>query len=226
MSAVSQFTMMSLLIIRAKSNWDKGNAPLIWLWRVVHKCWPHVWFSEYIKLILSVFTVSFSSLNAGRSRCVRCSSQGAPGGTEVCIQLCSERPAPGKDGWVDRFSFVLLPVFIKVWPLGWSAVEQKNPLLQLKQCGVGIGVGRVKRRYKRKNAISPLKKGTSPLKRRQVTNSPAKATPPPVKSQEPINVPKVNSAITSLAKLKSFFFSFFFLIVADCETRTGIFNLF
>ncbi|KAM6934021.1 DNA repair protein REV1 [Xenentodon cancila] len=71
-------------------------------------------------------------------------------------------------------------------------VEPKNPLLQLKQCGVGIGVGRVKRRYKRKNAVSPIKKGTSPLKRRLMTNSPAKAAPPRVRSQEQINEPPVN----------------------------------
>uniref|UniRef100_A0AAQ5XFU3 DNA repair protein REV1 n=1 Tax=Amphiprion ocellaris TaxID=80972 RepID=A0AAQ5XFU3_AMPOC len=41
--------------------------------------------------------------------------------------------------------------------------QPKNPLLQLKQPGVGLG--RVKRRYKRKNAISPVKKGASPLKK-------------------------------------------------------------
>ncbi|XP_028249205.1 DNA repair protein REV1 [Parambassis ranga] len=57
------------------------------------------------------------------------------------------------------------------------ALEQRNPLLQLKQAGVGVGISRVKRRYKRKNAISPVKKGTSPLKRRQTTNSPSKAAP-------------------------------------------------
>uniref|UniRef100_A0A671XRT9 DNA repair protein REV1 n=1 Tax=Sparus aurata TaxID=8175 RepID=A0A671XRT9_SPAAU len=45
----------------------------------------------------------------------------------------------------------------------------KNPLLQLKQSGVGIGLGRVKRRYKRKNAVSPVKKGPSPMKRHPTT---------------------------------------------------------
>ncbi|XP_041856997.1 DNA repair protein REV1 isoform X1 [Melanotaenia boesemani] len=73
-----------------------------------------------------------------------------------------------------------------------TVVEQKNPLLQLKQSGVGIGIGRVKRRYKKRNAVSPLKKGTSPLKR-QTTNSPAKIIPPPKKPQELINLPKTEN---------------------------------
>lgn len=90
-----------------------------------------------------------------------------------------------------RPAFSFNPMFVL------SAVEQKNPLLQLKQCGVGIGVGRVKRRYKRKNAISPLKKGTSPMKRRPMANSPAKAVPPPIRSQEPTNVPKVDFSFNS-----------------------------
>ncbi|XP_072252813.1 DNA repair protein REV1 [Leuresthes tenuis] len=80
----------------------------------------------------------------------------------------------------------------EVQPLA-KMVEQKNPLLQLRQPGVGIGIGRVKRRYKRKNAISPLKKGTSPLKRRPTTNSPAKIIPPPIRSREPVNVPKTEN---------------------------------
>uniref|UniRef100_A0A8C4HFH3 DNA repair protein REV1 n=1 Tax=Dicentrarchus labrax TaxID=13489 RepID=A0A8C4HFH3_DICLA len=49
-------------------------------------------------------------------------------------------------------------------PQAKLSVEQKNPLLQLKQSGIGIG--RVKRRYKRKNAVSPVKKGPSPVKRK------------------------------------------------------------
>uniref|UniRef100_H3D8N4 DNA repair protein REV1 n=1 Tax=Tetraodon nigroviridis TaxID=99883 RepID=H3D8N4_TETNG len=57
-----------------------------------------------------------------------------------------------------------------------SVLEQKNPLLQLKQSGVGLG--RVKRRYKRKNAGSPVKKGLSPVKRNRATNSPAKPQEP------------------------------------------------
>uniref|UniRef100_A0A8C4HDS3 DNA repair protein REV1 n=1 Tax=Dicentrarchus labrax TaxID=13489 RepID=A0A8C4HDS3_DICLA len=61
-------------------------------------------------------------------------------------------------------------------PQAKLSVEQKNPLLQLKQSGIGIG--RVKRRYKRKNAVSPVKKGPSPVKRRHTTNSPAKTLPP------------------------------------------------
>ncbi|KAM4558025.1 DNA repair protein REV1 [Odontesthes bonariensis] len=80
----------------------------------------------------------------------------------------------------------------EVQPLA-KMVEQKNPLLQLKQPGVGIGIGRVKRRYKRKNAVSPLKKGTSPLKRHHTTNSPAKIIPPPIRSREPVNVPKTEN---------------------------------
>ncbi|KAM9347265.1 DNA repair protein REV1 [Symphorus nematophorus] len=80
-------------------------------------------------------------------------------------------------------------------------LEQKNPLLQLKQSGVGIGVGRVKRRYKRKNAVSPVKKGPSPVKRRQTTNSPAKILPPPVRSREPLNTVKTeNGPSTSTSK--------------------------
>lgn len=77
-----------------------------------------------------------------------------------------------------------------VFPLGFLTVEQKNPLLQLKQSGIGIG--RVKRRYKRKNAVSPVKKGPSPLKRRHTTNSPAKTLPSPLKSRELINIAKVS----------------------------------
>ncbi|XP_017325602.1 DNA repair protein REV1 isoform X2 [Ictalurus punctatus] len=53
-----------------------------------------------------------------------------------------------------------------------AQVEQRNPLLQLKQ----TVVGRTKRRYKRKNA-SPAKKGASPLKRLIPGNSPAKSSP-------------------------------------------------
>ncbi|XP_069563703.1 DNA repair protein REV1 [Brachyistius frenatus] len=82
-----------------------------------------------------------------------------------------------------------------------NILEQKNPLLQLKQSGVGIGIGRVKRRYKRKNAASPVKKGVSPLKKRQMTNSPAK-TLPPLKTREPINGRKTeNSPSTSKADI-------------------------
>ncbi|KAM3861812.1 DNA repair protein REV1-like [Diretmus argenteus] len=58
-----------------------------------------------------------------------------------------------------------------------KTLEQRNPLLQLKQSGVGFSIGRVKRRYKRKNAVSPVKKGASPLKRRHTGSSPAKTLP-------------------------------------------------
>ncbi|XP_056145100.1 DNA repair protein REV1 isoform X2 [Lampris incognitus] len=63
-------------------------------------------------------------------------------------------------------------------------LEQRNPLLQLKKSGVGIGISRVKRRYKRKNTVSPTKKGTSPLKRLHTGSSPAKALPPAIKNRE------------------------------------------
>ncbi|XP_026151740.1 DNA repair protein REV1 isoform X1 [Mastacembelus armatus] len=77
--------------------------------------------------------------------------------------------------------------------------EQKNALLQLKQSGVGIG--RVKRRYKRKNLVSPVKKGQSPLKRHQTSNSPAKNLLPLKKSQEPVNTVKTeNGPSTSSTK--------------------------
>ncbi|XP_061580132.1 DNA repair protein REV1 [Cololabis saira] len=71
-----------------------------------------------------------------------------------------------------------------------KTAEPKNPLLQLKQSGVGVG--RVKRRYKRKNAVSPLKRGTSPLKRCLTSNSPAKAAAA-LKSQETLNAPKIEN---------------------------------
>ena len=53
----------------------------------------------------------------------------------------------------------------KISPQSFSAAEQRNPLLQLKQPGAGVSMARVKRRYKRKNAVSPAKKAPSPLKR-------------------------------------------------------------
>uniref|UniRef100_A0A1A8JYG9 DNA repair protein REV1 n=1 Tax=Nothobranchius kuhntae TaxID=321403 RepID=A0A1A8JYG9_NOTKU len=74
-----------------------------------------------------------------------------------------------------------------------AAVEQKNPLLQLKQPGAGTGVGPAKRRYKRKNVASPVKKGTSPLKGQQGTHSPTKTASRPVRSQELMNVPKTEN---------------------------------
>lgn len=80
-------------------------------------------------------------------------------------------------------------------------LEPKNPLMQLKQSGIGIGIGRVKRRYKRKNAVSPVKKGPSPQKRRPTTNSPAKNFPSPVKLKEPRNIVKPeNGPSTSSSK--------------------------
>lgn len=78
-----------------------------------------------------------------------------------------------------------------------TAVEQRNPLLQLKQSGAGIG--RVKRRYKRKNAVSPVKKGPSPLKKRPMINSPAKTLPLPVKSREAVSIVKTETCPSSSA---------------------------
>ncbi|XP_055086532.1 DNA repair protein REV1 [Periophthalmus magnuspinnatus] len=66
-----------------------------------------------------------------------------------------------------------------------QASEVRNPLLQLKQAGVGPV--RVKRQYKRKNNSSPAKNGPSPLKKRPLTNSPAKILPSPIKLGEPID---------------------------------------
>lgn len=80
-------------------------------------------------------------------------------------------------------------------------MEQKNPLLQLKQSGLGVGIGRVKRRYKRKNAASPVKKGPSPLKKRLTTNSPAKILPSPIKLREPMNILKVSQETVSHVKM-------------------------
>uniref|UniRef100_A0A672QFD4 DNA repair protein REV1 n=1 Tax=Sinocyclocheilus grahami TaxID=75366 RepID=A0A672QFD4_SINGR len=53
-----------------------------------------------------------------------------------------------------------------------AQVEQKNPFPQLKQ----PAVGKLKRRYKKRNA-SPAKKGPSPLKKLFPGNSPAKSSP-------------------------------------------------
>uniref|UniRef100_A0A3Q2XDS0 DNA repair protein REV1 n=1 Tax=Hippocampus comes TaxID=109280 RepID=A0A3Q2XDS0_HIPCM len=79
-------------------------------------------------------------------------------------------------------------------------VEQNNALLQLKQ-SVGVGVGRVKRRYKRKNTVSPAKKGPSPQKKYHPMNSPAKTAPPFTKLKEPLNVLKAeNGPSTSSSK--------------------------
>ncbi|XP_061548504.1 DNA repair protein REV1 isoform X1 [Phycodurus eques] len=77
-------------------------------------------------------------------------------------------------------------------------LEQKNALLQLKQ---SVGVGRLKRRYKRKNAVSPAKKGPSPQKKYRPMNSPAKIAPPFTKLKEPKNVLKAeNDPSTSSSK--------------------------
>ncbi|XP_077436895.1 DNA repair protein REV1 isoform X2 [Vanacampus margaritifer] len=79
-------------------------------------------------------------------------------------------------------------------------LEQKNALLQLKQ-SVGVCIGRVKRRYKRKNAASPAKKGPSPQKKHRPINSPAKIASPFTKLKEPMNVLKAeNGPSTSSSK--------------------------
>lgn len=65
--------------------------------------------------------------------------------------------------------------------------EAKNPLMQLKQAETGVGPGRIKRQYKRKNNASPAKNAPSPLKRHHSTNSPVKTFPSPIKLNEPSN---------------------------------------
>ncbi|XP_056290913.1 DNA repair protein REV1 isoform X1 [Pseudoliparis swirei] len=88
-----------------------------------------------------------------------------------------------------------------VQPQEKISVDQKNPLLQLKQSGIGVVIGRVKRRYKRKNATSPVKKGPSPLKRRHAANSPGKMLPPSIKSRETMNILRAeNGPSTSTSK--------------------------
>uniref|UniRef100_A0A8C3AIP8 DNA repair protein REV1 n=1 Tax=Cyclopterus lumpus TaxID=8103 RepID=A0A8C3AIP8_CYCLU len=88
-----------------------------------------------------------------------------------------------------------------VQPQEKISVDQKNPLLQLKQSGLGVVNGRVKRRYKRKNAASPVKKGPSPLKRRHAANSPGKTLPPSIKPREAVNILRAeNGPSTSISK--------------------------
>lgn len=117
---------------------------------------------------------------------------------------------------------IVMHIFLKwvFFPLGFSAPEQKNPLLHLKQSGVGIGIGRVKRRYKRKNAVSPVKKGPSPVKRRQTTTSPAKIPPPSVKPREPMSIVKVSQWRVSYMKVKVFLHG-----VCEDEQFRAVWNL-
>uniref|UniRef100_A0A673X7S7 DNA repair protein REV1 n=1 Tax=Salmo trutta TaxID=8032 RepID=A0A673X7S7_SALTR len=62
-----------------------------------------------------------------------------------------------------------------------SAYDQRNPLLHLKH----VGVGRMKRCYKKNANNSPAKKGPSPLKRpRPPGNSPAKDLPHVLRSRD------------------------------------------
>uniref|UniRef100_A0A8C8CXB3 DNA repair protein REV1 n=1 Tax=Oncorhynchus tshawytscha TaxID=74940 RepID=A0A8C8CXB3_ONCTS len=82
---------------------------------------------------------------------------------------------------------------------GIIMAEQRNPLLQLKQ----VGVGRVKRRYKKKNTnSSPIKKGPSPLKKPHPPgNSPAKALQHPLRPRDLSNGLKLeNGPSTSSLK--------------------------
>ncbi|XP_054643091.1 DNA repair protein REV1 isoform X2 [Dunckerocampus dactyliophorus] len=80
-------------------------------------------------------------------------------------------------------------------------LEQKNALLQLKQ-PVGAGVGRLKRRNKRKNAISPAKNGPSPQKKYRPANSPAITAPPFTKLKKPMNVVKTENGGPSTSSSK------------------------
>uniref|UniRef100_A0A8C7GX62 DNA repair protein REV1 n=1 Tax=Oncorhynchus kisutch TaxID=8019 RepID=A0A8C7GX62_ONCKI len=82
---------------------------------------------------------------------------------------------------------------------GIIMAEQRNPLLQLKQ----VGVGRVKRRYKKKNTnSSPIKKGPSPLKKPHPQgNSPAKALQHPLRPRDlPNGLKMENGPSTSSLK--------------------------
>ncbi|XP_047457742.1 DNA repair protein REV1 isoform X2 [Mugil cephalus] len=139
----------------------------------------------------------------------------SPAGTLV-LQIPNQPDSPGivlelpSFSQVDPDVFAALPKELQeelksaysrvtnVQPQGIMS-EQRNPLLQLKQPGMGIGIGRVKRRYKRKN-VSPLKKGASPLKRRQATNSPAKSIPSPVKTRGQNILKTENGASASTSK--------------------------
>lgn len=71
-----------------------------------------------------------------------------------------------------EFSNQPLTPSLTVFNLAFFLVEQKNTFPQLKQ----PAVGKLKRRYKKKNA-SPAKKGPSPLKKLFPGNSPAKSSP-------------------------------------------------
>ncbi|XP_041663270.1 DNA repair protein REV1 [Cheilinus undulatus] len=141
-----------------------------------------------------------------------------PAGTLV-LQIPNQPDSPGivlelpNFSQVDPDVFAALPKELQeelksaynrvtnVQPQARNSVEQKNALLQLKQPGVGIGIGRVKRRYKRKNAVSPIKKGLSPQKKRNMTNSPAKTLPLPLKSREPVTTLKAeNCSSSSISK--------------------------
>uniref|UniRef100_A0A673XH90 DNA repair protein REV1 n=1 Tax=Salmo trutta TaxID=8032 RepID=A0A673XH90_SALTR len=65
--------------------------------------------------------------------------------------------------------------------LSFSVADQRNPLLHLKH----VGVGRMKRCYKKNANNSPAKKGPSPLKRpRPPGNSPAKDLPHVLRSRD------------------------------------------
>lgn len=147
------------------------------------------------------FASSPGFLAAGRSRRIRCPPKRSPGRTEVCLQPWIKYPAPVKKEYVSSpiickgVSCWNNKSFLNVFffsPPGFSVPEQKNPLLQLKQSGAGTGTGRVKRRYKRKNTVSPVKKGPSPVKRRQMTTSPTKILLPPVNSRELMSTVKVS----------------------------------
>ncbi|KAL0963484.1 hypothetical protein UPYG_G00307040 [Umbra pygmaea] len=129
------------------------------------------------------------------------SSRGPSAGTLV-LQIQQQPGLSGSTGFilelpdfsqVDPDVFAALPrelqeelrsAYVRRESAQEISAEQRNPLLQLKQ--VGAGVGRVKRRYKRKNThVSPSKKGPSPLKRPRPTgNSPAKALPNALKPRD------------------------------------------
>lgn len=121
-----------------------------------------------------------------------------PGNTEIILELPNFSQ-------VDPDVFAALPTELQEElksaysrETNLQKAEAQNPLLQLKQAGIGAGPGRVKRQYKRKNNVSPAKNVPSPLKRRQL-NSPAKVQlPSPLKLREPINIVKTENGPSSL----------------------------
>uniref|UniRef100_A0A673XDJ9 DNA repair protein REV1 n=1 Tax=Salmo trutta TaxID=8032 RepID=A0A673XDJ9_SALTR len=147
-----------------------------------------------------------------------------PVGTLV-LQIPNQPGQPGSTGIILE-----LPDFSQVDPEVFaalprelqeelrSAYEQRNPLLQLKQ----VGAGRVKRRYKKKNAnSSPTKKGPSPLKRPHPPgNSPAKALQHPLRPRDLSNGLKVSPRHLDTQGQFEFFLNGFVVMLNDWPELT------